>query len=304
MRYIDNNIMYTLYVEALNLYSKDPIIDSIRDILRDKGVDDSRVAHWFERAIPKYIESSDEGNHKGFTVVPHTYREGEPEWTKQSVEFTRTPEWKDMISHAIDYINSRDEEYKSKIVKKTGRDVLEVEIPQWDDELKSKPADTSDVIEGKDYKVLKSYDKGYKIVHITSQQCGKREGNIMGHCAGGYDPTKLISLWDSKNVPHVTLELANDGSIHQIKGTANTRPLQKYVPYVIDFIKSGNYEVTGDGDNIGMVEWDNKFYFRDSDKFKELYERVIVPKQKAAIADVMSRITTVNESYSHVLNYL
>lgn len=87
------------------------------------------------------------------------------------------------------------------------------------------------------------------------------EGNIMGHCVGGYcagvasGESRIFSLRDPKGRSHVTVEVepptkymkgtarANSGelpsSITQIKGKQNRAPSSEYLPYVQDFVKSG-----------------------------------------------------------------
>lgn len=123
----------------------------------------------------------------------------------------------------------------------------------------------------------------------------KYEGDTMGHCVGGYCPdvssgeTRIFSLRDAKNEPHVTIEvkppkysdaprehriqyldelkqqdpnadwsdegfakwMKNRGievppAIKQIKGKGNAKPKKDYIPYVQDFVKSGNWSDVGD----------------------------------------------------------
>ena len=143
----------------------------------------------------------------------------------------------------------------------------------------------------------------------------KYEGDIMGHCVGGYCPdviegrSKIYSLRDKKGEPHVTIEvkpstknamppaqfyqskkapdsllqritraeeageLDDIGSfdifvetspeyqkylkslppdIAQIKGKANKAPKDEYLPFVQDFVRSGNWSRVGDLQNTGL----------------------------------------------------
>lgn len=143
----------------------------------------------------------------------------------------------------------------------------------------------------------------------------KYEGDTMGHCVGGYCPdvasgkTRIFSLRDAKNEPHVTIEVkppsvseainklpAEERSamaqavkdqhfngvmpssrnedkywnlidqayinkygnpaprINQIKGKGNAKPKKDYIPYVQDFVKSGNWSDVGDLKNAEMRE--------------------------------------------------
>ena len=111
----------------------------------------------------------------------------------------------------------------------------------------------------------------------------KYEGDTMGHCVGGYCPdvasghSRIFSLRDAKNEPHVTIEVqpkrrsASDADapvnvaeyqkwiskelppvIKQIKGKGNAKPKKDYIPFVQDFVKSGNWSNVGDIHNAEM----------------------------------------------------
>ena len=97
----------------------------------------------------------------------------------------------------------------------------------------------------------------------------KYEGNTMGHCVGGYTDevasgdSKIYSLRNKKTgEPHVTVE-ANPSEqeafgappdIAQIKGKGNKKPVDRYLPYVQDFVKSGNWGRVGDIQNTDLVD--------------------------------------------------
>lgn len=108
------------------------------------------------------------------------------------------------------------------------------------------------------------------------------EGKAMGHCVGGYCDevaergTKIYSLRDAKGNPHVTVEVrpkqkitgwrtesdpirgVDDSApmdIVQIKGKQNAAPVEKYLPYVQDFVKSGQWGRVGDLRNTGLVDF-------------------------------------------------
>lgn len=107
------------------------------------------------------------------------------------------------------------------------------------------------------------------------QDALKYEGDTMGHCVGGYcddvlsGRSRIFSLRDDKGRPHVTVETApmkagyltepsEDPSaaipdrIVQIKGKGNAKPADEYLPYVQDFVKSGNWSSVGDLENSGL----------------------------------------------------
>lgn len=121
----------------------------------------------------------------------------------------------------------------------------------------------------------------------------KYEGDTMGHCVGGYcddvmgGRSRIFSLRDAKGQPHVTIEtspswdvksfadeypgvpadeLANlreewlrvnevaPDDIIQIKGKQNRAPKDDYLPFVQDFVKSGQWGNIGDLGNTGLVK--------------------------------------------------
>jgi hypothetical protein len=141
----------------------------------------------------------------------------------------------------------------------------------------------------------------------------KYEGDTMGHCVGGYCPdvasgqTRIFSLRDAKNEPHVTVEVKppkrydeedvirqfpggvtdamkqgdvggqkyianklaemNDPNrphaIKQIKGKGNAKPKKDYIPYVQDFVKSGNWSEVGDLKNTDLIKHEGKYLTPD-----------------------------------------
>lgn len=143
----------------------------------------------------------------------------------------------------------------------------------------------------------------------------KYEGEVMGHCVGGYcddvltGKSQIYSLRDKKGEPHVTIEVApldveqgissmppeqrqaflkevkdryfggrtpNMGEqdkyfqlqeqeylrkygapppdIVQIKGKGNKAPKDEYLPFVQDFVRSGEWSKVGDLKNTGLIE--------------------------------------------------
>lgn len=107
----------------------------------------------------------------------------------------------------------------------------------------------------------------------------KYEGDVMGHCVGGYcddvlsGKSRIFSLRDAKGEPHVTIEVAPEGrasnawvpegeepsalpSIVQVKGKGNAAPKDEYQPFVQDFIKNSplgtGWADVGDLHNTGL----------------------------------------------------
>lgn len=148
----------------------------------------------------------------------------------------------------------------------------------------------------------------------TLEEALKNEGEMMGHCVGGYCPdvlegrSRIFSLRGPKGESHVTVE-TSPGSIReyesaanalsdddlykhgqlakklmaenknlnygdadqmayqqlfgalperivQIKGKQNEAPVEKYLPFVQDFVKGGKWSEVGDLRNTGLLRYD------------------------------------------------
>ena len=136
----------------------------------------------------------------------------------------------------------------------------------------------------------------------------KYEGDTMGHCVGGYAPdvseghTRIFSLRDAKNEPHVTIEVKptkrsssspdapieasqyqkwiseeQPPAIKQIKGKGNAKPKKDYIPYVQDFVKSGNWSNVGDFQNTDLVKLQDHFA-------KKLQKQYVTKEEFAELA--------------------
>lgn len=70
---------------------------------------------------------------------------------------------------------------------------------------------------------------------------------MAGHCVGGYDQkvksgeSRIFTLRDPNNKPHVTIEMNKAGDIVQIKGNSNSRVKPEYRDYIKDYFKTDDY---------------------------------------------------------------
>lgn len=123
----------------------------------------------------------------------------------------------------------------------------------WDDAVAAQKAwhdsnfqvsDTGEYLENK--VVFKS--NGYNFVEIDNEKDLDTEGELMGHCVGGDNyweavqsgNTKIYSLRDKQNKPHVTMEVT-DGEMRQCFGKQNETPVAKYHPALIEFFNKFKY---------------------------------------------------------------
>lgn len=324
MRRNDFNQLASLYesvyvVNEANLASDQTLIAALDEALGEKGVGGaSPISKWFKTQYLKWFKSPEGDDKKN--VSQHQYTDGEPEWMSKEgiVDFQGfTENEKQKLSHMIDYFVSLDDRELATIYKEP-YGVIVNKVAEWDRRLANKmsKAKLSPLVEGTDFKVIrKTQDEAgapMKWVKLLTPAAFKFEGDAMGHCVGGYNPSKkgldIISLYDDDNLPHVTLEIQNK-EIRQIKGKQNAAPTATYQPPCYEFIKylveSQGYTVTGDGDNIGMAHFENAYYFRDTPEWKNIYENKIVPMQQKAFDEIKKRIKVIaTEGYEYAASYM
>lgn len=110
-------------------------------------------------------------------------------------------------------------------------------------------------------KRIRSFNNGYSIVQLVDEQSYKREGALMQHCVAAYagrTESVIYSLRDTQNEPHTTIEVDATQTPHtvvQIKGKQNAPPVQKYVPYLVEFLQNTDWHVmTSDARALGYEE--------------------------------------------------
>lgn len=304
-----------VFLSEANLVSDIPLKKALSSLLSDKDVSkDSPIFNWFMTQYIKWIKRPGDDIHK--SVFPYLPKDNDPEWTKRPgvVEFRNFEQrHAQKINHMIDFLKTLPP-HELKSLYKEPYEVIEKKIEQWEKALAKQMTKSKNVLQdGVDYKViLPTTDANgtpMKWVQLLTPKACKHEGDSMGHCAGGYDPKKVIlySLHDESGSPHVTLEVQKK-EIKQIKGKSNAAPIEKYIPPTVDFIKrltSKGYAVTGDGENIGMLEYDENYYFEGTPQWDAAMKK-IQQKQEDAFAKLRERIKTVDDSIkeSYTIAYI
>ena len=167
------------------------------------------------------------------------------------------------------------------------------------------------------------------------QDALKYEGDMMGHCVGGYcddvisGRTQIYSLRDAKGQPHVTVEVvpgnptitlreaiiraqqggeqiptdedamlaladrylrdsAGPPRIVQIKGKGNAKPNDEYLPFVQDFVKSGQWSDVGDLQNAGLRKLPDNRYITNA-QFDEAIHRLTGEGEPSVNAEWFNR---------------
>lgn len=99
----------------------------------------------------------------------------------------------------------------------------------------------------------------------------KQEGDTMGHCVGGYcddvatGKSRILSLRDHEGKSVATVELSPHISygenptqswmINQIKGAGNKKPPKEALPFIQDFVKSGQWGDVQDLHNADLLHY-------------------------------------------------
>ncbi len=181
-------------------------------------------------------------------------------------KFQRSNALNNYLEHVGDYLrqNVRPEDLPKydlvRAVKETAK---------WDAEMAKKMKEAARSGEGTiEYK---TYPDGMKWVEVQSKEALQAEGNVMGHCVGGYceavaaGESKIYSLRDAKGESHVTVQVTPNKAylqvtetpsvdISQIKGKQNRAPVDKYLPYVQDFVRSGKWGEVNDLANAKLYD--------------------------------------------------
>ena len=335
-------VSFKVYYEA-NIANIDDLKGEIVDLLRHEGRTKPNleprgpIHRWFMNSFMKWATQPGKNYEleDKLGLEPHEYKEGEPEWMKkpdvmdfQGHGLVQLHSYWPKFSHVIDYFNSLSDRDREKIVKKP-YDQVEKEVAAWDEQLGKAKVSETKLKEGTDYEVL-SKDGDYTWVKLSTKEAYECEGAGMGHCVGGYDPESehntIISLWDKKGEPHVTIEVEHYGhgtnrpygdipsteQIIQIKGKQNAAPAEKYkditAKFVRDWLEDPAWNedpeepkryVSGDGENIGMISYDNwrggsgpgtYYFFPDSKLWENIYKTEVVPEQQHRIKSIKKAI--------------
>jgi len=200
-------------------------------------------------------------------------------------------EFKSKIEHTIHFLVSLDKAAQDKQLK-GNFEQLYSNAQKWEEASRRRGQKiNAKKIDG--LEALASLGNGFTMYKLlTKEQC-ELEGTKMKHCVGGYDPTKtaILSLRDSENEPHATLEVDTNKNIKQLKGKTNGPVGEKYIPYVKKFLAlRPDYNLVGDGDKIGFLKWEDAFYDPDSEKWKNIFQTKVLPHQQKVLDELRSKI--------------
>lgn len=295
-------------LHELNVYAINDLVSDLEAIVLDK-TDDPRILQWFKSKYVKWIKDNADDNDKMGMFRQHEPRDGDPEWSKNSFDFTGFNNTEtNKINHIIDYFFGLQPLALDRIDRQP-YSLIKSAVEAWDIEMKTisrrsargqvdgtlikwtKKGNLS-IRSGVDYKILEYAGNLIWIRHLTdaSLSC---EGDEMGHCVGGggFTNEPIVSLWDSGGNSKATLQISRDlTQVKQIKGYSNSKPKPRVIPVIQKYITEKGMEVVGDGEALGMIRYENKYYFKNTPEWETIYKEKLQPKQKVAIANILKQI--------------
>jgi hypothetical protein len=132
-------------------------------------------------------------------------------------------------------------------------------------------------------RMLKRYPDGYYWIDLLTND-SPEEGDAMGHC-GRTSADTLLSLRKKSDggyfEPFVTIAINYKPgqenkfySIQQCKGKNNTKPVEKYHPYIVDFLTDDNFDV----ETVSNDEYDSSEDFHITDLQHDVIKNILAKK--------------------------
>lgn len=130
--------------------------------------------------------------------------------------------------------------------------------------------------------------QGWTIQEVRSENDLLAEGNMMGHCVGGYckdvqgGRSRIFSLRDPNNEPHVTMEASgSDWEFRQILGdgpmSGNADPSDNYKAMIREWFKTIDDDSLsyGSEENEALEELSNGYYDTRDTSVSEMVQRAL-----------------------------
>lgn len=264
-----NLIMNEILIIARNILNVKDIneyIEQLIHLVRNKERKEV-LEKWIKGNLKNYLKN----DYPNTSPITH-YDDNAPTWLKKALDTKQEvvhiyiePTFKQKINHVLDYLNSVD----GNISRISVPNAI-IQSIEWTKRL-NKKATLEEDFDG--IKIVKQMGDGFNWVLVSSKHALDREGKLMNHCVGSYynevknDKILILSLRDSKNLPHCTVEYDKQSNgIMQIKGKSNGEVKTEYVKYIkqlmehppsfmpIDYVS--NTELL----ELGFVVVDHKWY--------------------------------------------
>jgi hypothetical protein len=170
----------------------------------------------------------------------YKYKPSMPSWVKDSLESGKEVLGlrelsADRLHHYSDFLNTLS---STKDLTRMSFDQFLDKLYVWEDSFIKEAEGVGTT------RLVHKLSDNYTLVELLDEAALDYEGSKMNHCVGSYGPeiesgnTKIYSIRDAANIPHVTFEFDNtDKTIEQTKGNSNKIPT-KYVSYILEVLNN------------------------------------------------------------------
>ena len=158
------------------------------------------------------------------------------------------------VRYIADYLNGS-QEIPGNVWEMSWSSVFSLS-EDWHEEIKRGIKYTG---EYKNKTVVHEFGNGFTIVDVDTEHDLETEGDLMGHCVGGYcddvadGVVTIYSLRDKRNKPHATIEVTRSGSVDQIKGKGNDAPAEKYRGMIRQWLQTTNFDYKSSPDYLNLL---------------------------------------------------
>lgn len=178
------------------------------------------------------------------------------EWVKTTLakRAERAPLDQTEAEHILDYLMS---DAAPKRLRRMSYNQALLSADKWTKASQKKGRDIKE--SDSDVELIHDFMDGTRIVRLLTKEAFQREGFLMSHCVGGYNPNStdvhIYSYRDKKNMPHATFEVRkNQKEITQIKGKGNGAIHPRYINPILTFLQTIGIKVRpNDMKNLGYL---------------------------------------------------
>jgi hypothetical protein len=219
---------------SANVYNQNAVTNYIKRLHTGQA----NIDRWLDKTLRVYLLNESK-YHIKVTSLP----KNAPEWALKATDLVNFRPYLKLtqdLEHAIGWLRTFPDTKVFNVAVEEAIRQGELHI-----ERENAKADSKEGI----IETLHTFKDGWTIVNLKDEQALKREGKIMQHCVGTEQQNyirkvndKTLQIWslrDPNNQPHCTIEyFVKTKTIEQIKGKQNLGVVQKYQPYVLEWLET------------------------------------------------------------------
>ena len=316
-----------MLLNEANVYNIDAVKQYIQQAVKD--ITDPEISKILAKKLQTWLINH-EPNLRPISVVP----DDAPDWAKQSVErgdlmqFIPTPDLNDTVTNIAHYIQAaiantaspdnnvvvRAKQELNGLPKIQNLELLSQKAAQYFavGSKRGNAANTEGMEEEREY-------NGWIWYKLKTAEAFSREGKILQNCIGSY--WTLNKCQSEGNTIHVLRTPQNDTvvavrahgvEIQEIKGKNNKPPVERYMPYVFNFVKDSNLKVTNSSaknelKNAGYHVFADKLIVPLSQASDVYYDEAtkqlqpLQPDSTTTVLDKTFNVFTKSEKVAHII---